>query len=225
MQMIRFSWSAHRVKDKIQKISDKAMRRATKKAYKYLRHAEDSEYGTFLQEHKSFLKKHKQDVTDKQRLRPIQFIETVCLECAVWPHLYWKADMCETFERITDSRRTNSSPRRPPHSPRRAAPGASSSEDDNDGGAAQEGEERHSLKRTFLAKLHSPLLGYGGNYELLHFVYDLSLWTDLGSKKNKNLRVPMRVLMGGHTFSKVYWKRLLNGLTDLVKQIGLPLSA
>ena len=78
------------------------------------------------------------------------------------------------------------------------------------------------MKRTFLAKLHSPLLGYDGNYELLHFVYDLSLWTDLGGKKNKNLGVPLRVLMAGHTFSKVYWKRVLNGLTDLVKQIGLP---
>ena len=32
----------------------------------------------------------------------------------------------------------------------------------------------------------------------------------------------MRILMAGHTFSKVYWKRVLNGLTDLVKQIGFP---
>ena len=43
---------------------------------------------------------------------------------------------------------------------------------------------RQSTKRSFLAKVFSPLLGYGSNFELIQFVYDLNLWSSLGSKKN-----------------------------------------
>lgn len=33
---------------------------------------------------------------------PANFLETVGLECAIWPHLYWRRDMCETYVRSQD---------------------------------------------------------------------------------------------------------------------------
>ncbi|CAE7455077.1 unnamed protein product, partial [Symbiodinium pilosum] len=35
----------------------------------------------------------------------MNFMETVGLECAVWPHLYWCTEMCETYVRSQDLRR------------------------------------------------------------------------------------------------------------------------
>ena len=98
----------------------------------------------------------------------------------------------------------------------------SDSSDDDADGADGEGDGRHSVKRSFLAKMLSPLLGYSSNFELLQFVYDLNLWTALGSKKNLGTGVPLRVLMKGHSFSPLYWKAVHNALIDLVRQVGLP---
>ena len=82
---------------------------------------------------------------------------------------------------------------------------------------------RTSVKRSFLAKCLSPLLGYGSTCELVQFVYDLNLWATVGAKKNLGHDpVPMRLLMKGHPFSPVYWKEVHNGLVDLVRQVGLP---
>ena len=92
----------------------------------------------------------------------------------------------------------------------------SGGEDDDETGP------RFSTKRSFLAKLQLALLGYSSNDELLQFVYDLNLWTALGSKKNLQTGVPMRVLMTGHSFSPLYWRRVHNGPVDLVRQIGFP---
>ena len=48
-------------------------------------------------------------------------------------------------------------------------------------------EGRHSIKKSFMTKVRSPLLGYGSDFELLQYVFDLNLWSALGSKK-KQLR-------------------------------------
>ena len=40
------------------------------------------------------------------------------------------------------------------------------------------------VRRGFIRKVLSPVIGYGADYELLHFVYDLSMWTTIGTKKN-----------------------------------------
>lgn len=95
---------------------------------------------------------------------------------------------------------------------------SSDTESDEDG---QDGQ-RTSVKRCFMAKCMSPVLGYGSNFELLQFVYDLNLWATLGGKKNLGLDVPMRVMMKGHTFSSLYWKDVHNALVDLVRQVGFP---
>ena len=51
------------------------------------------------------------------------------------------------------------------------------------------------IKRSFIRKVLSPLIGYGMDYDLLHFIYDLSMWTTVGAKKNvaRQTEVPLRV--------------------------------
>ncbi|CAJ1393690.1 unnamed protein product, partial [Effrenium voratum] len=81
---------------------------------------------------------------------------------------------------------------------------------------------RHSVKRLYNALALSSLLGYTEHYEILQFVYDLHLWSDLGAKRSLGTGVPMRLMMAGSSFSPIYWKRVHNGLTDLVRQVGFP---
>ena len=88
--------------------------------------------------------------------------------------------------------------------------------------AEDEAWGRHSMKNSFMTKVLSPLIGYGSTFELVQYVYDLNLWTTLGSKKNLGYDVPLRVLMKGHSFSPLYWKEVHNALVDLVRQVGLP---
>ena len=48
-------------------------------------------------------------------------------------------------------------------------------------------EEATGLKRSYMALVLSPVLDFSLSYELLHFAFDLGLWTDLGAKRNLNL--------------------------------------
>ena len=70
----------------------------------------------------------------------------------------------------------------------------------------------------------SPLLSYGSNFGLLQFVYDLQLWTELGAKRNLAERQgsKTRLMMAQHPMSLLYWRAVLAGLQDLVRQIGPP---
>ena len=67
--------------------------------------------------------------------------------------------MCETVERATDSRR---------HQQRHVEP---LSDDEEDAVP----EERHIVKRSFMRKVFGPIIGYSQDFELLQFVYDLSM--------------------------------------------------
>eukprot|EP00969_Alexandrium_andersonii_P343493 15182825-Alexandrium_andersonii.AAC.1 len=101
--MITFLWAEDTVKDKINSVNDKAMKKRAKSAYKYLLGKDDSAYKKFDECHKRFLAKHAdEEVAERQRRRPLHFIEQVGLECAVWPRLYWTEAMCETTERFAD---------------------------------------------------------------------------------------------------------------------------
>eukprot|EP00972_Heterocapsa_arctica_P102884 15163339-Heterocapsa_arctica.AAC.1 len=63
---------------------------------------------------------------------------------------------------------------------------------------------RQSLKGSYVAKVLSPLIGYGTDYALFQFVYDLHMWTMLGAKKHLRGRggeVPLRILLRGASFS------------------------
>ena len=229
VKMITFLWAETSAKHRVRRLEE-PMRRKAKEALAYLLSA----YGRFHALHMEFLARHGEGAADRLRKRPYHFLQEVGLECAVWPHLYWTTEMTETFEQWSDVRRET---RRHAHKPgalaRTAASAAAStaeagSEDEAESGSDQEeGDDtdarRTSVKRSFLAKCLSPLLGYGSTYELVQFAYDLNLWATLRAKKNLGYdNVPMRLLMKGHPFSPLYWKEVHNGLVDLVRQVGLP---
>ena len=104
--MMTFFWSKRSVRKKISKINDDEERTKAKNAYAFLKQSAESSYMKFNEDHAKFLRKHKgKKISDRLRKRPLQFIKEVGLECAIWPHLYWRTDMCESYERATDSRR------------------------------------------------------------------------------------------------------------------------
>ena len=119
--------------------------------------------------------------------------------------------MCETTERATDSRRLAAA----------AAAGrneALSDDEDDD----HEGRERHSIKRSFMRKVLSPIIGYGQDFELLQFVYDLTMWSRIGGGKNACVGLPLRLVLKGETFSPLYWKTKHQALIDMQRQCGFP---
>ena len=77
-----------------------------------------------------------------------------------------------------------------------------SDEDGSDGDVdrPQRGEGAHSTKRAFIALALCPDISFGAVYEVLHFAYDLNLWSSLGAKRNLQTSVPMRVLLISETF-------------------------
>ena len=73
-----------------------------------------------------------------------------------------------------------------------------------------------------MAKLLSPVLGYGNDYKLLQYLYDLSMFSALGGAKNAQRHIPLRVLLKGAKFSPAYWKVRHYALLDLQRQLGYP---
>ena len=220
VRMIRFSWALASVSDKIRVLPSEERRQA-KAAFKYLKNCNGSEYKDYHARHLDFLTRHGGHPTESQAKRPLHFIEEAGLETALWPHLYWETAMCESFERLTDRRLNQLEGRK---RPRTYGDEDSLSEDENDE-EEEKGERRHCIKRSFQTKLLSPLLGYGSDFALLQYVYDLHLWTDLGSKRNQADRLgghAMRLMMRGHPMSPLYWADLKYGLFDLVRQLGFP---
>ncbi|CAE7341203.1 Pif1, partial [Symbiodinium sp. CCMP2456] len=92
--MARFSWSKIGVQAKIRKLRNRRQREKAEAAYDYLMTEEaESSYRDFVKKHNKFLRKFP-EATDADRRRPLQFIETVGLECYLWPSLYWCTEMC-----------------------------------------------------------------------------------------------------------------------------------
>ena len=117
--------------------------------------------------------------------------------------------MCETHERYTDQRRLGR---------------------EHDG-AELEGVEgadgrRRSVKRSFRTKLMSPLLGYGSNFALLQFVYDLQLWSELGAKRNmaEQQGHKMRLMMAQRPMSPLYWRAVLGSKSGRARRSSTGLS-
>ena len=170
--MVRFAWAAESVGAKIRALNTHESRSAARKAFRFLAESDDSAYGNFLDKHEEFLEKHPR-ASEQVRKRPLRFIEEQGLENAVWPHLYWRKNLCETVVRATDERR-------------RVRTGLSDEEaseegEPEDGPALPKG--RHSVRRSWMTKVFSPVVGYSEDFQLLHFVYDLVLWTNLGGCK------------------------------------------
>ena len=217
--MIQFLWSAASIEDKIKVLPKKRQRKRARKAFRHLMADDRSMYSTFVEKHRAFLEKH-QEPTDRQRRRPLRFIEELGLECALWPHLYYDTNLCETMTRLTDERR---------QAARRTGLSDSSEDEqhvdgdeDDDAKVPKLKEGRHSVRRSFLNKVFSSVVGYSEEYELLHFVYDLVMWSALGGTKNSARGVPLWLALKEAPFAPSYWRVRHQALLDMQRQCGMP---
>ena len=219
-------------------------------AFEWLRSAAQSAYKHFLQGHRAFLRQREAqvasgdvDINEPIKWLPLRFMETAGLECAVWPHLYWKTEMTETWTRSQDVRRQarlqsaelsqmdwedrilireeKENRRRLARAPRGDSSSSSEGEAEADEEAEPEERKRTSAKASFVAKIFSPVMGYGACYELQHFVYDLWLASSLGGARNAS-NTTLRGALAGRVFSPMYWQTQHAALVDCVRQIGLP---
>ena len=240
--MIRFWWRPQTVEAQLRMLKHDEDRTAARAAFRYLMDAADSSYAKFVHMHSQFLRRNRARLTGEAHdclLRlPRRALEEEGLECAVWPHLYPRTCMCETHIRRADVRRRDRLGAQQVSALASTVAGADSHSDSEDTAdpaevvSEEEGAEaaaplnfarpgRNSAKSAYLAKVLGPILGYGADYELFQFVYDLWLWSALGAKKN-TVEAPLRVAMAGYSFSPEYWQTRHAGLIDVVKQLGLP---
>ena len=114
--------------------------------------------------------------------------------------------LCETATRLADVRQ------------RRRDGDAAEEEDEEEAGG------RQSLKRSFLLKALRPIADYSAEYKLLHYVFDLSTWSDIGGKKGALQGVPMWQVMKGAPWTPQYWKIRHAAVLDLQAQCGYPVA-
>ena len=187
--MLRLAWAADSILEKIRQLP-REERRAARAAHDFLMESKESAYRDFAEKHDSFLKRHgDEEVPERRRKLPLQFLETPGLENALWPNLYWNEEMCETAIRASDvrrqRRRSAADPAQevggPERRRRRWRPAA------EDSGSEEEevGEDggRQSVKKSFMKKVLGPIGGYAEDFELLQFIYDLSLWSRVGGSR------------------------------------------
>ena len=222
--MFRVSLKPWSVEEALQGLP-KQQRRKGQKALAYLLQSKESSYCNFALLHSKFLEKRARAIERGEtwpgapvKRMPANFLETVGLECAVWPHLYWRTDMCETYVRSQDKRRLQKKLRwqQPRH--RR---GQDKDIEDQEEEADIDGPKRHSAKASFLAKVHSCVAGYSSDPDLLHFIWDLWLWSAVGGAKNAS-GVHIREALAGKPFSPELWRTYHMALVDLQKQVGWP---
>ena len=213
--LIRFCWNLTSVTAQIEAIGDDVMRARARDAYEFLISNTKSSYACFVEEHKAFLQSH-ENPDWRQCRRRLAFIENVGLECALWPTLFWITNMTFTYERATDIRRSYTDTLENVMRP----------EEDEDEEINDEDFSRHSIRQWFCSLAMGNLLGYASQFELLQFVYDLTLWSSLGAQKNTaqkhSSRTPMRIMTAGASFTPLYWKRVSAALVDVVRQLGAP---
>eukprot|EP00913_Durusdinium_trenchii_P012784 g12002.t1 len=226
--MVTFAWAAQSVKDKIQALGTKAERRSAKAAFQHLLACRDSAYATFHGRHADFLRRHGADAEEKVRKRPLRFLEEEGLECAMWPHLYWHRNLCESVSRAGHEGRRNAKKRKARrHAEERGEDGGSATEETGGSESGEEGPQIEAsqlgrVKRGFLRKVFSPIMGYSLDYELLHYVYDLSLWTTVGTKKNiaRQYDIPLRLVLSACPWTPQYWRIRHQAVVDMQRQCG-----
>ncbi|CAJ1386814.1 unnamed protein product, partial [Effrenium voratum] len=169
-------------------------------------------YADFYWEHESFLANNA-GCDARARRRWLRFMEKEGLECALWPDLFLERQHCLTWARLQSSSRQARGSERSTLEERLNFDPL---------GEASPPEEATGPKRSYMALVLSPILDFSLSYELLHFAFDLGLWTDLGAKRNLNLGTPLRLLLKGHSFSSEYWRDMHRALVDLTRQKGYP---
>eukprot|EP00913_Durusdinium_trenchii_P017000 g15985.t1 len=123
-------------------------------------------YGEFWSARQQFLLAHPAaDV--RQRKRWLRFIEAEGLECCLWPQLFHRRDQCLTWARQqSTSRQSRGSLQTTLEQRAHAVVGDQDMPEDVTG-----------TKRSYMALVLSSLLDYAMSYELLHFCFDLNLWS------------------------------------------------
>ena len=69
--------------------------------------------------------------------------------------------------------------------------------------------------------MFSEVIGYGTDFELTKFQYDLWLWSAFGGAKNAS-GVSLRASLSDKTFSPEYWRTMHAALVDMQRQLGMP---
>ena len=256
--IIRFRWKPRSVLDTIDALPREFRGRA-RRAWTYLHGNKNSAYKEFLNIHNVVLRKRATAIeaeeiepSEPMRREPIRFMETVGLECAVWPHLYWDTEMTETKIRSQDFRRLLRAKKKQgkewqsdsekeddesgegedkkegeEEGERKEGEGEEEEEEEEEekeeNGKRTKGEDTYaqSAKASYMAKVTSAVIGYGSNYKLAQFVYDLWMFSSIGGAKNA-AGVSMRAAMAGKSFSPEYWRTQHAGLIDLQHQLGYP---
>lgn len=184
--MIAFAWKEQDVATAVEGLPKHKDRKAGREALDFLLESQDSMYKDIVDQHMAFLEKHGPGADVKLRRRALRFIETEGLECSLWPQLYWHRNLCETVGRASHEAR-----QKPTVARRRVDDSSEDEEEAVENNQDEAGQEKPEIlvaehgriKRGFLRKVLSPVVGYGAEYSLLHFVYDLSLWTTIGTNQ------------------------------------------
>lgn len=217
--MINFAWQPMSVEQQLQQLKPELQPLARTALQELLRisgpRRENSAYGEFYSEHHAFLTKHTAP-TERERKRWLRFLEREGLECALWPHLFLQRQQCMTWARLQSTTRQARGQHRSTLEERKDALWRQGPEEEDDPADVA------GVRRTYMSHVLSEILDFGASYEILHFTYDLALWTDIGSKRNLGYGVPLRLLMKGHSFSNEYWQSMHRALVDLVRQKGYP---
>ena len=218
--MVTFAWASQPVEDKIAALRKRKDRASARAALEYLLGSDTSSYKSFYDRHHAYLQRHGSEMPEKQRKLPLRFLEEEGLEGALWPHLYWRRDLCETVARASHESRQQRKRRRARGALDSDSSEVEDGEDDPGNSGARSGLGR--IKRGFLRKVLSPVVGYGADYDLLHFVYDLSLWTTIGTKKNvaRQFDIPIRLVLSGCPWTPQYWRVRHLAVIDMQRQCG-----
>ena len=103
--MVTFAWASQPVEDKIAALRKRKDRASARAALEYLLGSDTSSYKSFYDRHHAYLQRHGSEMPEKQRKLPLLFLEEEGLEGALWPHLYWRRDLCETVARASHESR------------------------------------------------------------------------------------------------------------------------
>ena len=226
--MMRFRWKATSVRSRVEDLSEKRMRRRARDALTYLLSAEStqrSQWRHFYDEHLAFLQKHGPYAEERHRMRWCRFIEAEGLECAIWPTIFYDKTLCFTVERLTNPGRKDVG-RQSWEAFASGQPDVFDEMDAAEGGDTIDGQAvgmgRNSIKRLFMQIAMAPDLSFGAFYDVLHFAYDLHLWTLIGAKRNLQCGTTLRQMLAGESFSPLFWRRSHLALLDIVRQRGCP---
>ena len=85
---IRFSWKEQSLQERIADVSHEEDRRRAEEAASWLMDNEQSSFKKFDALQRVFLAALDDDRDVPSRM-PLAFMESVGIECAAWPHLYW----------------------------------------------------------------------------------------------------------------------------------------